>query len=61
MDRLGLPRTNVLAYTLPGFATSDQTKGNAWALMRALGVTGAEIDIRPAAQQMLADLDHPFA
>ena len=29
--------------------------------MRALGVTGAEIDIRPAAQQMLADLGHPFA
>jgi NAD+ synthase (glutamine-hydrolysing) len=61
MDRLGLPRTNVLAYTLPGFATSDATKGNAWALMRALGVTGTEIDIRPAARQMLADLDHPFA
>ncbi len=61
MDRIGLPRSNVLAYTLPGFATSDATKGNAWALMRALGVTGAEIDIRPAARQMLADLDHPFA
>ena len=26
-----------------------------------LGVTGAEIDIRPAARQMLADLGHPFA
>jgi len=61
MDRLGLPRSNVLAYTLPGFATSDATKANAWALMRALGVTGAEIDIRPAARQMLADLGHPFA
>ncbi|MBV8746192.1 MAG: NAD(+) synthase, partial [Xanthobacteraceae bacterium] len=61
MDRIGLPRKNVLAYTLPGFATSDATKGNAWALMQALGVTGAEIDIRPAARQMLADLEHPFA
>jgi NAD+ synthase (glutamine-hydrolysing) len=61
MDRLGLPRTNVLAYTLPGFATSDNTKSNAWALMRALGVSAAEIDIRPAARQMLADLGHPFA
>ena len=56
MDDLGLPRANVLAYTLPGFATSEQTKANAWALMRALGVTGSEIDIRPAARQMLADL-----
>jgi NAD+ synthase (glutamine-hydrolysing) len=61
MDHLGLPRSNVLAYTLPGFATSDHTKGNAWRLMRALGVTAAEIDIRPAARQMLADLGHLFA
>ena len=29
--------------------------------MKALGVTGGEIDIRPAAQQMLADIGHPFA
>ena len=61
MERLGLPRTNVLAYTLPGFATSEGTKSNAWALMKATGVTAAEIDIRPAARQMLADMDHPFA
>jgi len=61
MDHLGLPRANVLGYTLPGFATSDATKANAWALMRALGVSAAEIDIRPAARQMLADLGHPFA
>ena len=61
MDLLGLPRQNVLAYTLPGFATSDQTKRNAWLLMRALGVTPNEIDIRPAAQLMLADIGHPYA
>jgi NAD+ synthase (glutamine-hydrolysing) len=60
MDHLGLSRKNVLAYTLPGFATSDQTKSNAWALMRALSVSAQEIDIRPAARQMLADLRHPF-
>ena len=60
MDRIGLSRRNVLAYTLPGFATSEQTKGNAWALIHALGVTGTEIDIRPAARQMLVDLGHPF-
>ncbi|MCC7041970.1 MAG: NAD(+) synthase [Burkholderiales bacterium] len=60
-DSLGLPRGNILGFTLPGFATSEATRANAWALMRALGVTAAEIDIRPAAQQMLADLEHPFA
>ena len=48
MDRLGLPRENILAYTMPGFATSDHTKGNAWKLMEALGVTAREIDIRPS-------------
>jgi NAD+ synthase (glutamine-hydrolysing) len=60
MDQLSLPRTNILAYTLPGFATSDHTKANAWRLMEAMGVTAAELDIRPAATQMLKDLGHPF-
>ncbi|MDF0489853.1 NAD(+) synthase [Sphingomonas sp. H39-1-10] len=61
LDRLGRPRTDILGYTMPGFATSEGTKGNAWALMRALGITAQEIDIRPAAHQMLGDLGHPFA
>jgi NAD+ synthase (glutamine-hydrolysing) len=60
-DRLGLPRTTILGYTMPGFATSEGTKSNAWALMQALGIEAAEIDIRPAARQMLADMGHPFA
>ncbi len=61
MDRLGLPRANVLGYTMPGFATSRETLANSHALMQALGVTAAEIDIRPSAQQMLEDLGHPAA
>jgi len=61
MDQLGLPRGNVLAYTLPGFATSAATRENAWRLMRALGVTPGEIDIRPAASRMLADIGHAAA
>ena len=61
MDRLGLPRKHVLAYTMPGFATSDETLANAHALMKALRVTGSEIDIRPSCEQMLRDLGHPFA
>lgn len=61
MDRLNLPRTNILAYTMPGFATSSRTKQNAHRLMTSLGVSAQEIDIRPSARQMLADLGHPFA
>jgi NAD+ synthase (glutamine-hydrolysing) len=60
MDRLGLPRTNVLGYTMPGFATSQTTNRNAHRLMRALGVTAQEIDIRPSCLQMLRDIGHPF-
>ncbi|WP_374598041.1 NAD(+) synthase [Brevundimonas sp.] len=60
-DRMGLPRTGILGFTMPGFATSEGTKSNAWALMKALGITGAEIDIRPAAERMLKDIGHPYA
>ncbi len=61
MDLLGRPRTGILAYTLPGFGTSEKTKGNALRLMRSLGVSHHELDIRPAANQMLKDLGHPYA
>ena len=61
MDRLGRPRSDIHAFTMPGFATSDQTKSYATRLSEALGVTFVEIDIRPAAEQMLGDLGHPYA
>ncbi|MBD8546563.1 NAD(+) synthase [Sphingomonas sp. CFBP 8760] len=60
MDRLGRPRSSILGFTMPGFATGEGSKANAWALMRALGIAADEIDIRPAARQMLADMGHPF-
>ena len=46
---------------MPGFATSDATKANAWALMKALGIDAREVSIEPLAQRMLEDLDHPAA
>ncbi|HEY4096127.1 MAG TPA: NAD(+) synthase, partial [Baekduia sp.] len=61
MDRAGRPRSDILGFTLPGFATSTGTKGNAHRLMDALGVTTAELDITPTARLMLAEIDHPFA
>ena len=61
LDRLGRPRSDILAFSLPGFATSAHTRGNATRLAADLGVTFAEIDITPAARLMLTDLDHPFA
>ena len=61
MDELGLPRSNILAYTMPGFATSTRTRSSAWQLMRAVGATPEEIDIRPSCMQMFKDLGHPYA
>lgn len=61
MDRLNLPRTNILAYTMPGFATSTSTKSAAWDLMRALGVTADEISMDPVSRQTLTDIGHPYA
>ncbi|MET0451310.1 MAG: NAD(+) synthase [Mycobacterium sp.] len=61
MDREQRPRSDILAFTLPGFATGDRTKGNAIALGKALGVTFAEIDIRDTAALMLSEMDHPFS
>ena len=60
-DRLGLPRENILGYTLPGFATGEATRQQAIDLAGAMGVTHREIDIRPAAKRMLADIGHPHA
>lgn len=61
MDRLGRPRSDIHAFTMPGFATGDTTKSYATRLAHALGCTFAELDIKPAATQMLRDLDHPFS
>jgi NAD+ synthase (glutamine-hydrolysing) len=58
---MDLMRKNILAYTMPGYATSKLTLTNAHKLMKALGVTASEIDIRPACKQMFRDIGHPFA
>ena len=61
MDVLKLPRSNVLAYTMTGFGTTQRTAGNAKALMKSLGCQGHELDIRPSCEQMLRDIGHPYS
>ncbi len=61
MDRLGRPRTDIRGYTMPGFATSDGTKSNAWRLMEAFGIAAEEIDIKPTAEMMLGNIGHAYA
>lgn len=59
MDQMGRPRTDILAFTMPGFATTDHTKNNALDLCQALGIPCEVLDIRPAATQMLRGMGHP--
>jgi NAD+ synthase (glutamine-hydrolysing) len=61
MDREDRPRSDILVFTLPGFATGERTKGNAIRLAEALGVTFETIDIKATAELMLKEIDHPFA
>ncbi len=61
LNMLGLPPSHLLAWTLPGFATSARTLDQARRLMQAVGCQAGEIDIRPACLQMLRDLQHPYA
>lgn len=60
-DLMGVSRKNIIGVTMPGFATTEGTKSKAHALMTELGIDAREVDIKPMANQMLADLDHPFA
>lgn len=60
LEQLQLPISALLAYTMPGFATSAHTLSLAHSLMHALGVTPQEIDIRPSCLQMFKDIGHPF-
>ena len=60
MDRLGRPRSDIHAITMPGFATSVGTRRNAEDLAVGLGCTFEELDIRATATQMLTEMGHPY-
>lgn len=56
-DRLNLPRTGIIAVTMPGVATTSRTKNNAIALIELLGVTLLEIPIGNAVSIHFKDID----
>ena len=58
MKRLGRPASDVYAVTMPCFGTSDRTYQNALELMKLLGVTIKEINIRHAVMQHFSDIGH---
>ena len=57
-DKLNWPRNGIIGVTMPGLGTSSRTKGNAGALMAALGITTKEISVVPAVEQHFSDIGH---
>lgn len=57
-DMLGIPRSNILAITMPGFGTTDITYANALQLMKSMDVTIREINIKDACLQHFKDIGH---
>ena len=58
MAQLGRPLTDVYGITMPCFGTSDRTYSNAWELMKLLGISSREVNIRDAVNQHFADIGH---
>lgn len=59
-DALGISRKHIYTFTMPGFGTTNKTKGLAEELMEHLGTTYASIDIKAACTQHLKDIGHPL-
>ena len=60
-DKLGIPRENIVGITMPGFGTTGRTYNNSLNMMKSLGVTIKEVDIKPACLQHLKDIDHDLS
>jgi len=60
-DHFRFDHRRIQGITMPGFGTTKKTKKNAKKLMKGLGITQKEIDIRPMALQVFNDMEHtPF-
>lgn len=57
-DRLGLDRKGIVALTMPGFGTTERTRGNAEELAELLGTELRIIPIDAAVLQHFADIGH---
>ena len=57
-DLLGLPRTAIVAVTMPCFGTTARTKSNAEKLSEKLGTTLRVIDIKEAVDLHFRDIGH---
>ena len=58
MRQLGRPASDVCGVTMPCFGTSDRTYNNSWELMRTLGISCKEINIKDAVNLHFSDIGH---
>ncbi len=58
MDLLGRPTSDILAYTMPCFGTSERTLANSVSLATAIGASIDEIDITNSVKLHLEDIGH---
>ncbi len=55
-EALGLDKRDIIAVTMPCFGTSDRTYNNAKAMVKEVGATLKEINIRDAVEKHLSDI-----
>lgn len=58
LSKMNKPLTNLITVSMPGFGTSDRTKGQALDLAKELKSTFFEIDITEVTQKHLKDINH---
>lgn len=57
-DMLGIPRRQIIAVTMPGFGTSGETYTNAVQLIKSIGASIREIDIKESCLKHFEDIGH---
>ena len=58
LDRVGLERSGIHCLTMPGFGTTDRTRGNVERLCSRLSLDLTTIDIRESCRQHFRDIGH---
>ncbi|MCL2224036.1 MAG: NAD(+) synthase [Defluviitaleaceae bacterium] len=58
-EKIGLPKNEIIAVTMPCFGTTERTKSNAHKLCDALEIPIREIDITESVRLHLRDIGHP--
>jgi len=59
LDLLKLPRSRIIAITMPGLGTTERTRANALRLIGAINATARELSISQLSEAVYAAIGHP--